>query len=144
MVNFIHKLNNTVLGQKLVSVRFSRSVVSDSLWPHGLQHIGLPYPSPTPGVYSNSCPSSRWCHPTILFSVIPFSSCLQSFPSSGSCPMISTALLKLCVLTPVRQHHLLNAHEFEQTLGDSGGRGSPVCCSPWGRKESATTEQQQH
>ena len=62
---------------------FSQSVVSDSLQPHGLQHTRLPCPSPTPGAYSNSCPSSRGCHPTILSSVISFS-CLQSFPASGS------------------------------------------------------------
>ena len=67
-------------------VLFSRSVVSDSLWPHKLQHSRPPYPSPTPGVHSNSCPSSRWCHPTISSSAIPFSSCLQSFPASGSFP----------------------------------------------------------
>ena len=64
-------------------VQFS-SVVSDSLRPHELQHSRLPCPSPTPGVYSNSCASSRWCHPTISSSVIPFSSRLQSFPASGS------------------------------------------------------------
>ena len=70
--------------QKNPSVQFSRSVVSDSLWPHDLQHARPPdCPSPTPGVYSNSCPSRRWCHPTILSSVIPFSSHLQSFPASG-------------------------------------------------------------
>ena len=62
------------------SVQFSRSVVSNSLRPHELQHA----PSPTPGASSNSCPLSRWCHPTISSSVIPFSSCLQSFPESGS------------------------------------------------------------
>ena len=61
--------------------------MSDSLLPHGLQHARLPCPSPTPGAYSDSCPSSRWCHPTISSSVIPFSSCLQSFPASGSFPM---------------------------------------------------------
>ena len=61
-----------------LSVQFSRSVVSDSLPPHGLQHSRPPCPSPTPGSYSNSCPSSRWCHPTISSSVVPFSSCLQS------------------------------------------------------------------
>ena len=55
--------------------------MSDSLWPHGLQHTRLPCPSPTLGAYSNSCPSSWWCHPTISSSVIPFSSLLQSFPS---------------------------------------------------------------
>ena len=68
-------------------VQFSRSVVSDSLWPHGLQHARSPCPSPTPTVYPNSCPLSRWCHPTISSSVIPFSSCLQSSPASGSFQM---------------------------------------------------------
>ena len=66
---------------------FSRSVVSDSLWPHGLQHARLPCPSPTPRACSNSCPSSRWCHQTISSSVVPFSSCLPSLPASGSFPM---------------------------------------------------------
>ena len=69
------------------SVQFSHSVVSDSLRPHGLQHARLPCPSPTPRVYSNSCPSSQWCYPTISSSVVPFSTCLQSFPASGSFPM---------------------------------------------------------
>ena len=63
------------------------SVVSSSLWPHELQHTRLPYPSPTPKACSNSCPLSQWCHSTISSSVIPFSSCLQSFPASGSFPM---------------------------------------------------------
>ena len=67
--------------------QFSCSVVSDSLWPYGLQHARLSCPSPTPGAYSDSCPSSRWCHPTILSTVIPLTSCLQSFPASGSFPM---------------------------------------------------------
>ena len=58
-----------------------------SLWPHGLQYVTYPFSSPTPGAFSNSCPSSWWCHPTISSSVIPFSSCLQSFPGSGSFPM---------------------------------------------------------
>ena len=69
------------------SVQFSCSVMSNSLQPHGLQHPTLPCPSPTPGACSNSCPSSQWCHPTISSSVVPFSSCLQSFPASGSFPM---------------------------------------------------------
>ena len=64
--------------------QFSRSVVSDSLWPHGLQHARPPCPTLTPGVYPNSCLSSWWCHPTISSSIFPFSSCLQSFPASGS------------------------------------------------------------
>ena len=66
------------------SVQFNRLVVSDSLQPHRLQHARLPSPSPTPGNCSNSCPLSWWCHPTISSSVVPFSSCLQSFPASGS------------------------------------------------------------
>ena len=64
-------------------VLFSLSVVSDSLWPYGLQDTRLPCPSPTPEACSNSCPSTQWCHPTISSSVVPFS-CLQSFPASGS------------------------------------------------------------
>ena len=69
------------------SVQFSRSVVSSSLRPHESQHAWPPCPSPTPGVYSNPCPSSRWCHPAISSSVVPFSSCPQSLPASGSFPM---------------------------------------------------------
>ena len=69
------------------SVQFSRSVVSDSLQPQEPQHARPPWSSQTPGVYSNSCPSSRWCHPTISSSVVPFSSCLQPLPASGSFPM---------------------------------------------------------
>ena len=67
-------------------VQFSCSVMSDSLQPYGLQHTRLPCPSPTPRAYSNSCPSNRWCHPTISSSVIPVS-CLQSFLASGFFPM---------------------------------------------------------
>ena len=67
----------------MISVQFSCSVVSDSLRPHGLQHAKIPCSSPTPRDYSNSCPSSQWCHPAISSSVVPFSP-LQSFPSSGS------------------------------------------------------------
>ena len=66
------------------SVQFSSSVVSDSLWTHGLHHTRLPCPPPTPRAGSNSCPLSRWCHPTISSFIAPFSSCLQSFPASGS------------------------------------------------------------
>ena len=71
----------------LTSVQCSRSVMSNSLQPHGLQHARLPCPSSTPRAYSNSCPLSRWSHPTISSSVVPFSSRLQSFPASGSFPM---------------------------------------------------------
>ena len=72
---------------QLSSVQFSRSVMSESLPPHELQHTRPPCPSPTPGVHSNSRPSSRWCHPAISSSVIPFSSCPQSLPASESFPM---------------------------------------------------------
>ena len=75
------------LLETLSSIQFSRSVVSDSLRPHDSQHSRPPCPSQTPGVYLNSCPSSRWCHLAISSSVIPFSSCLQSLPASGSFPM---------------------------------------------------------
>ena len=80
---------HSVISNLLVSssVQFSRSVVSSCLWSHGLQHARPPCPSSTPGVYPNSCPLSRWCHRTILSSVIPFPSCLQTFPASGSFPM---------------------------------------------------------
>ena len=77
-------------GDQFSSVQFSRSVVSDSLWPHESQHARPPCPSPTPGVYSNSCPSSQWCHPAISSSVIPFSSSPQSFPASESFPWVNS------------------------------------------------------
>ena len=69
------------------SVQFSRSMVSDSLRPHAVQHARPPCPSPTPGVHSNSRPSSQWCHPAISSSVVPLSSCPQSLPASESFPM---------------------------------------------------------
>ena len=69
------------------SVQFSRSVLSDSLRPHDLQHARPPCPSPTPWVHPNPCPLCWWCNPTISSSIIPFSSCPQSFPASGSFPM---------------------------------------------------------
>ena len=75
------------LLKTVTSVQFSHSVVSNSLQPLGLQHARLPCPSPTPGACSNSCPSSLWCYPTISFSVVSFSSCLQYFAASGAFPM---------------------------------------------------------
>ena len=75
------------LKETISSVQFSHSVVSDSLRPHESQHARPLCPSPTPGVHPNSCPFSRWCHPAISSSVIPFSSCAQSLPASGSFPM---------------------------------------------------------
>ena len=77
---------NTVIFNRSSSVQFSHSVMSNSLWPHEPQHTKPPRPSPTPGVHPNPCPLSQWCHPTISSSVIPFSSCPQSFPASGSFP----------------------------------------------------------
>ena len=75
------------LKRSLNSVQFSLSVVSNSLRPHESQHARPPCPSPTPRVHSNSCPSSRWCHPAISSSVVPFSYCPQSLTASGYCPM---------------------------------------------------------
>ena len=80
-------LFNNRLKNRTQSVQFSRSVMYDSWQPHGLQHARPPCPSTTPEACSNSCSLSQWCHPTISSSVIPFSSCLQSFPASGSFPM---------------------------------------------------------
>ena len=80
------KKKKKVLNTYLL-VQFSCSVMSDSLWPHGLQHARLPDPSVIHGACSNSCPSSWWCHPTIPSSVIPFSSCSQYLPASGSFQM---------------------------------------------------------
>ena len=85
-------LGNLVERGAFSSVQFSCSVVSHSLWPHGLQQTRPPCPSPTPGVYSSSCPLSQWCHPTISSSVVPFSSRLQSFPASGSFQWVSSSL----------------------------------------------------
>ena len=79
-------LYNTGDIANILSNQISCSVVSDSLWPHESQHARPPCPSPTPRVYWNSCPLSRWCHPTISSSLIPFS-CLQSLPASGSFPV---------------------------------------------------------
>ena len=88
--NQCHKIKrHLLLGRKAMRsllLFFSRLVMFDTLWSHGLQHTGFPCPSPSPGACLNSCPLSRWCHPTILSSVVPFSSCLQSFPASASFP----------------------------------------------------------
>ena len=84
---------------------FNCSVLSDSLWPHGLQHARLSCPSLSPGVCSNSCPLSRWCHPAISSSVVPFSSCPQSFPASGSFPWVSSSHQMARVLELQPQHH---------------------------------------
>ena len=86
-VHLSRKELKTIEFQRMSSVQFSRSVVSDSLQPNEPQHARPPCPLPTPGVHPNPCPSSRWCHPTISSSVVPFSTCPQSFPASGSFQM---------------------------------------------------------
>ena len=99
------------------SVQFSCSVVSDFLRPHGLQHTRPPCPSPTPGVYSNSCPLSRWCHPTISSSVVPFSSRLQSSPASGSFQMsqfFTSGMGSQRVLTVLSE--CLSTHKYSKTF----------------------------
>ena len=86
----VHCISDAIQPSHLISylsIQFSCSVMSDSLWPHGLEHARLLCPSPALRACSDSCPSSRWCHPTISFSVVPFFSCLQSFPASGSFQM---------------------------------------------------------
>ena len=86
--SFLLKYSWGTISHKLQgSVQFSRSVMSDSLWPHESQHARPPCPLPTPGVYSNSCPSSQWCHPAISSSAVSFSSYAQAFPALGSFPM---------------------------------------------------------
>ena len=83
----VHSKKSLKWKFRFSSVQFSCSVVSDSLRPHELQHARPPCPSPTPGVYPNSCPSSWWCHPAISSSVVPFSSCPQFLPASESFPI---------------------------------------------------------
>ena len=117
------------------SVQFSCSVVSDSLWLHGLQHARPPCPPPTPGVYSNSCLSSQWCYPTILSSVIPFS-CLQSFPASGSFQMSQFSHQVAKGLEFQLKHHSFQWIFMTDFLQDSLV-GSP--CSPRDSQESSPT-----
>ena len=88
LFNMLSRLVITFFPRSSVQFsQFSRSVMSDSLWHHGLQHASLPCSSTSPRVCSDSCPVSRWCHPTISFSIIPFSSCFQFFPVSRTFPM---------------------------------------------------------
>ena len=120
------------------TIQFSHSVMSDSLQPHGLQHARPPCPSPTPGVYPNSCPLSWWCHPTFSSSVVPFSSCPQSSPASGSFPVSqlfswdgqSTGVSALASFLPKKSQGWLG---FQNGLV-----GSP--CSPGDSQESSTPQ----
>ena len=139
-------------------VQFSHSVVSNSLRPYGLQQARPPCPSPTPGVDSNSCPLSRWCHPTISSSVIPFSSCLQSFPASGSFQMSqfftsgsqSIGVSASASVLPMNIHNWFPLgwtdwrRQWQPTPvflpGEFQGRRSLVGCRLWGHTESDTTE----
>ena len=84
LVNLMWLPNCKISSALIDLLLFIRSVMLGTLWPHGLQHTRIPCPPPSPWVCSNSCPLSQWCHPTILSSVVPFSSSLQSFPASGS------------------------------------------------------------
>ena len=116
------------------STQFSLSVVSDYLWPHGLQHTRLPCLSPTPRDCSNSRPLSWWCHPAILSSVVPFSSCLQSSPASGSSPMsqlFSSGGQSIGVSS--------SASGLPMNIQDRFPFGSP--CSPRNSQESSPTPQ---
>ena len=119
------------------SVQFSHSVVSDSLWPHGLQHARPPCPSPVPRVYSNSCSLSWWYHPTISSSVVPFSSCPQSFPASWSFPMsqLFTSGGQSIGVSATASVLPMNI----QDLSSLGLVGSP--CSPRDSQESSPTPQ---
>ena len=117
-------------------VQFSCSVVSDSLRPHELQHARPPCPSPAPRVHPNPCPLSRWCHPTISSSVVPFSSCLQSFPASGKWVISSHQVAK--ILEFQLQHQSFQwTHRTD--LFQDGLVGSP--CSPRDSQESSLAPQ---
>ena len=120
------------------SVQFSRSVMSDSLWPHGMQHARPPCPSLTPRVYSNSCPLSQWCHPTISSSVVTFSSCLQSFPASGSFQGVSSYNQVAKVLDIQLQHQSFQ-WIFKTDFLYDGLVGSP--CSPRDSQQSSPIPQ---
>ena len=131
------ELKNIFLPSWVISsVQLSCSVMSDSLWPHELQHTRLPCLSPTPGTCSNSCPLSQWCHPTISSSVIPFSSCLQSFPAWGSFPMSQFFASLLCSKVLCNESVLY----FGQSIGASASASVlpmntqgwfPLCLIGW-------------
>ena len=126
------------IGWMFSSVQFSHSVVSDSLQPHETQHARPPCPSPTPWVYSNSCPLSQWCHPTISSSVVPFSSCPQSFPASGSFQMSQLFTLVFKVLEFQLQHQSFQWTPRTDVLYDELVGSS---CSPRDSQESSPTPQ---
>ena len=133
---------NICIYIKYVSVQFSHLVVSNSLWPHGLQHARLPCPSPIHRVYSNSCPLNWWCHPTISSSVVPFSSRLQSFSASGSfriSQFFTTGGQSIWVFT----FSISPSNECSGLISFKDGLvESP--CSPKGSQESSSTPQFKH
>ena len=120
------------------SVQFSPSVVYNSLWPHGLQHARLPCPSPTPRTYSNSCPLSRWSHRTISSSVVPFSSCLQSFLASRSFQWVSS-LHQVAKGLEFQPQHQSFQWIFRTDFLYDGLFGSP-CCSRDSQESSPTPQ----
>ena len=122
----------------MMEVQFSHSVVSDSLQPHEPQHVRPPCPSPTPEVHPNSCQLSWWCHPTISSSVIPFSSCPQSFLASGSLKWVSSSHQVAKVLEFHLQHQSLQWKPRTDLLWD-GLVGS--LCSPRDSQKSSPTPQ---
>ena len=118
--------------------QFTCSVVSNSLQPHGLHHARPPCPSPTPGACLNSCPSSRWCHPAITSFVVPFSSCLQSLPASGSFPLNQFFTSGGQILEFQLQHQSFQ-RIFRTDFLEDWLVGSP--CSPSDSQESSPTPQ---
>ena len=130
--------NSSLYWWTYQSVQFSRSVMSDSLRPHGLQHTRPSCPSPIPGVYSNSRLLSRWCHPTVLSSVVPFSSHLESFPASGSFQMS-----QFFVSGGQSIGVLASASVFPMSIQDWFPLGFTVRspCSPRDSEESSPTPQ---
>ena len=120
------------------SVQFSRSVVSDSLRPHELQHTRPPCPSPTPRVHSDSWPSSQWCHPAISSSVVPFSSCPQSFPASEFFQWVNSSQEVAKVLELQPKHHSFQRNPRADLL-QNGLVRSPY--SPRDSQESSLTPQ---
>ena len=138
LIYSVVKFPHSYLTKAIVcSAQFSRSVMSDSLWPHGLQHARPACPSPTPGIYSNSCPLSQWCHPTISSSVIPFFSCLQSYPASESFPMSQFFNQTAKVLDLQLQHQSFPWIFRTDFLYD----GLVWSCSPRDSQESSPTPQ---
>ena len=156
MFSHLHQMNDMQPSShvKITSVQFSHSVVSDSLPPHEPQHKRPPCASPTPGGHPNPCPLSRWCHPTISSSVAPSSSCPHSFPASGSFQMsqffasgnqsIGVSASASVLPMTIQDWFPIWRRKWQPTPvllpGKSRGWRSLVGYSPWGRKESDTTE----